>query len=195
MRQPAPIKGERMESLLAQAIVDNTPISEDAPSRPDHRTEQHITVDLPDSVRHSSDSSHYLINRNAPIGSQAVKMSDIEADNYDIKMVDGYLSSALSDMEPWAYVRELQMKERSEAQVPVTGIDEDNVDKSETAHEEIVQCLANLRFVSKHQNKISQLILELMEDVENNKFRRISEAMLAHFLITQQPSDQVSGDA
>ncbi|KAB8298682.1 hypothetical protein EYC80_000859 [Monilinia laxa] len=176
MRQPAPIKGERMETLLVQAIVDNTPIREDAPSRPDHRTEQHITVNLPDSIRHSSDSSRYLINRDAPIGGQAVKMSDIEADNYDIKMVDAYILSALDDLErkydestvsrksilqitkllkstilgviedreaslnkveTWAYVRELQMNGRSEAQAPGNGADEDNVDKNETTHQEI----------------------------------------------------------
>lgn len=199
MRQPAPLKGESestqglklllqpilavtnhkysgMETLLIQTIVGNTPTSEDAPSRPDHRTEQHITVDLPDSIRHNSDSNRYLINRNAPIGGQAVKLSDIEADNYDLKMVDDYIAIALCDLEEkdneknvsrksfleitqllktiitgliedrkafrnkvatWAYVRKMQRRERSDAQVTGNRVGEDNVDEDESTHLEI----------------------------------------------------------
>ncbi|KAI9642519.1 hypothetical protein NHQ30_009324 [Ciborinia camelliae] len=99
MRQPAPITGESMEKLIIQSIVTNTPINPDAPSRPDVRTEQHITIDAPDAIRHSSDPNRYLLNRYAPIGGRAIEISDIEADTYDDDLIQKYIRLALANLQ------------------------------------------------------------------------------------------------
>ncbi|QSZ32245.1 hypothetical protein DSL72_001819 [Monilinia vaccinii-corymbosi] len=99
MRQPAPIRGARMETILIQAIAANTPTDEDAPPWHDHRTEQHITVEEPDGIRHSSDPNRYLINRHAAIGGHAVNMSDILADNHAIKTAEACIATAIDELE------------------------------------------------------------------------------------------------
>ncbi|APA15725.1 predicted protein [Sclerotinia sclerotiorum 1980 UF-70] len=99
VRQPAPIRGESMETIIIQNLTANRPLDPHAPLPPDRRESQHITVDQPDSIRHISDPNRYLINRDNPIGGHAIEISDIEADSYYDDRTRSHIAAALVLLE------------------------------------------------------------------------------------------------
>ncbi|ESZ99559.1 hypothetical protein SBOR_0124 [Sclerotinia borealis F-4128] len=224
MKQPAPIRGERMETLIIQTLIANTPVDPDIPSRSDTRTEQHITVDLPDSNRHSSDPNRYLINRNNPIGGHGVKLSDIEADTYDDYVAQIQLGKALKTLESkdgekpmsrkkllrivlmmkelvsgliedretrstniatWVDLRKSLMDKLFDSRYTSdeasgnTSPDDGEDDDEEKNPKALVERVGVVISAIKHQTGINEKLLKSLEDVEDSKYQRISDAMRA----------------
>ncbi|KAF7877326.1 hypothetical protein EAF04_001009 [Stromatinia cepivora] len=231
MRQPAPIRGESMETLIIQTIVANTPDDPDAPFPSDVRESQHITVDQPDAIRHISDPNRYLINRDNPIGGHAIQMSDIEAHSYDDDMTRTYIGAALvllehkdfekpvsrkkflqisqmlkelvlgmmedrqvrlSNLTTLVYNQAVRVDESSGAQVPTIEVDltarpgAEGLLISKALEDKLDILLPDL----KRQNHNANLLLGSLLDVDDNKYRSITDALLARRPILQSPAEQ-----